>query len=860
VLFKRFLVAPLRVITAAIILFLCLKRGIKLASLTFARTRTNRITGMLLAAVALGSLLYGNYPALGQGTNYYKVDLAEALTKAPLQEWSRRRDSAQQVQPDFAVETLDDFIKMNEYYDKFLSDGVTLHRFKTALGDEIHCIDVATQQSVLSAGLDRVSIPRRPIAPPNEQLTGQPLSQSVGVRQGLDSTFDDLGRERACPEGTFPKLIFPKENLYRFKRFEDIFRKHPSGTSSSPIPPAATTGHEYALVLNSYLDNKGLSADFNVWSPTVQVSSEFSLAQLWVGRGSYSDNSLQTAETGWQVYPAFYGDNRARLFIYSTSDAYSQEQLGNSNILTGCYNLFCGRFVQTDNSVVIGSGFNNYSTTGGAQYIVTLAFIRDDGGSHNWWLMVGNTWVGYYPNSLFNSAGIADKNSQLEFGGELVNSQTGGIDTQTDMGSGAFPSAGFQYAAFIKRVRYVDMSYTYQNAGGLSAGLFPYTTKPNLWDIGSVFSSIDTNWLTYFYFGGPGNTGTNCNSTSISPTGVSPGAGIWNASVQVTAPTGCGWTAMSNNSWITITANSSGSGNGTVFYSVAANTGAARTGTATIAGQTFTVNQAAGCTYSIAPTSTSISADVSNASVQVTAPTGCGWTATSNNSWISITANSSGSGNGTVFYSVAANTGAARTGTATIAGQTFTVNQAAGCTYSIAPTSTSISADVSNASVQVTAPTGCGWTATSNNSWIIITANSSGSGNGTVFYSVAANTGAARIGTATIAGQTFTVSQAAITFTLPPTCSLSANPSTINLEQKSTLSWTSANATGGTISPGVGSVGSSGQTTVMPSQKTTYTGTFTGPGGVAACSTTVTVNSGSGGGPSIASNKRRRRI
>jgi hypothetical protein len=93
-----------------------------------------------------------------------------------------------------------------------------------------------------------------------------------------------------------------------------------------------------------------------------------------------------------------------------------------------------------------------------------------------------------------------------------------------------------------------------------------------------------------------------------------------------------------------------------------------------------------------------------------------------------------------------------------------------------------------------------------------------------------------------------------------PTCSLSANPSTINLEQKSTLSWTSANATGGSISPGIGSVGPSGQTTVMPSQTTTYTGTFTGPGGVTACSTTVTVNSGSGGGPSIASNKRRRRI
>ncbi len=89
-------------------------------------------------------------------------------------------------------------------------------------------------------------------------------------------------------------------------------------------------------------------------------------------------------------------------------------------------------------------------------------------------------------------------------------------------------------------------------------------------------------------------------------------------------------------------------------------------------------NSNAACSYSIAPTSTSVAANASNASVQVTAPSGCSWTATSNVNWISITSGSSGSGNGTTFYSVATNTGAARIGTATIAGQTFTVNQAAG--------------------------------------------------------------------------------------------------------------------------------------------------------------------------------------
>jgi hypothetical protein len=57
---------------------------------------------------------------------------------------------------------------------------------------------------------------------------------------------------------------------------------------------------------------------------------------------------------------------------------------------------------------------------------------------------------------------------------------------------------------------------------------------------------------------------------------------------------------VSNNAWITITAGSSGTGNGTVNYDVSANTGAARNGTITIADQTFTVAQA-GCQYVVTP-------------------------------------------------------------------------------------------------------------------------------------------------------------------------------------------------------------------------------------------------------------------
>ena len=65
-----------------------------------------------------------------------------------------------------------------------------------------------------------------------------------------------------------------------------------------------------------------------------------------------------------------------------------------------------------------------------------------------------------------------------------------------------------------------------------------------------------------------------------------------------------------------------------------------------------------------------------NARIDVVAPDGCSWEATSNSPWIRITTGSSRRGSGNVSYTVAANPNLnARTGTLTIAGQAFTVLQ-----------------------------------------------------------------------------------------------------------------------------------------------------------------------------------------
>ena len=168
------------------------------------------------------------------------------------------------------------------------------------------------------------------------------------------------------------------------------------------------------------------------------------------------------------------------------------------------------------------------------------------------------------------------------------------------------------------------------------------------------------------------------------------------------------------------------------------------------------------CSYDINPNEEDYESAGGSSSVTVTADAECNWQAASTVDWISITAGSSGSGNGTVEYSVAANSSTdSRTGTMIIAGKTFTVTQGGvSCIYAIDSDSETYDATGGTAGVVVTVPDGCDWQAASTVDWIGITAGSSGSGNGTVEYSVAANLSTdSRTGTMIIAGKTFTVTQ-----------------------------------------------------------------------------------------------------
>jgi hypothetical protein len=268
-----------------------------------------------------------------------------------------------------------------------------------------------------------------------------------------------------------------------------------------------------------------------------------------------------------------------------------------------------------------------------------------------------------------------------------------------------------------------------------------------------------------------GTSTSPCNAT-ISPTSQSIAAtGGAGTPITVTTGSACQWTATSSASWITIVTGATGAGGGAVTYSVAANAGAARTGTLTIAARVFTVSQAASgapappppssCTYSISPRSRNAPMLGDTDTVSVTTTSGCGWTAASDVPWITVVSGGTGTGNGTVGYLVLPNIGASRSGTITIAGQTFTVAQAAlVCSYSISPDKLKVNGVAGTGSTNVSTGSTCTWAATSEASWITVTSATSGTGNGTVTFSYAANPdNRDRKGRITIAGRHLDIEQ-----------------------------------------------------------------------------------------------------
>ena len=225
--------------------------------------------------------------------------------------------------------------------------------------------------------------------------------------------------------------------------------------------------------------------------------------------------------------------------------------------------------------------------------------------------------------------------------------------------------------------------------------------------------------------------------------------------VDVTTQTGCGWSASSNSTWITVSSGANGTGSGRVDLTVAANAGSARAGTAMIAGRTVTVNQQGrpACAYSISPTSYAPTSAGGAVSVAVKTTEDCEWTVTNTTAWATAMPNSL-TGSGTTTVTVQPNSGAARSATLKIANADFVVQQAsAPCTYLYRPTMWTIPAyPTATREIGITTQAHCPVAADVNVPWIEIM-DAPAFGSGEIEIRIFENKGGERTGIVTVTGE-----------------------------------------------------------------------------------------------------------
>ncbi|XP_057475392.1 uncharacterized protein LOC130763491 [Actinidia eriantha] len=364
-------------------------------------------------------------------------------------------------------------------------------------GDIIDCVHKKKQPALDHPLLKNHKIQKSP--PERPKMMRMMKEEHDGVRrENRSSPSEGIAwqmwhqKGQKCPKGTVPVRRSTVHDVLRSKSLFDFGKKQrislPLSRRVDAPDVVSGNGHEHAIAYTGASEEVyGARATINVWDPAIEEVNEFSLSQIWVLSGSFDGSDLNSIEAGWQVSPELYGDSRPRLFTYWTSDSYQA---------TGCYNLLCSGFVQTNSRIAIGAAISPVSFTNGNQYDITILIWKDPK-LGNWWMGFGDSMlVGYWPAELFTH--LADRATMVEWGGEVVNSRANGRHTTTQMGSGHFAEEGFGKASYFRNLEIVDSDNSLSSARDIST----LAENTNCYNIKS---SYNNEWGTHFYYGGPGN-------------------------------------------------------------------------------------------------------------------------------------------------------------------------------------------------------------------------------------------------------------------------------------------------------------------------------------------------------------------
>ena len=334
--------------------------------------------------------------------------------------------------------------------------------------------------------------------------------------------------------------------------------------------------------------------------------------------------------------------------------------------------------------------------------------------------------------------------------------------------AGSFTSNGF-VAKLSPNGQTLLWSTFYTGSSGAYLNGVAAEPSGDVWIAGSTSSTdlpITANAYSSSSYGGAAFLARISDATAACAYTLSPSSlvsyGAQSTSFAVMAPSGCAWTAApSDGSWISVQSGATGTGAGVVSVTLTANTtGSTRTGSVSVNGQSFAITQAASsCTYSIG-TPANLPSTGGTVQVSVTAPAGCPWNVLPGSALMSVVSGGSGTGNGAVTLSLAANDGVQwYSPTVQVGSQSATIQEANVCSYSLSPLT--LGAPAHSGTFGVTANlAGCSWYPSSDAAWLSVSGGTNGSG--TFTYSVQANAGAtARTAHITLDNRQFTVTQSA---------------------------------------------------------------------------------------------------
>ncbi|KAG7541777.1 Neprosin [Arabidopsis thaliana x Arabidopsis arenosa] len=346
--------------------------------------------------------------------------------------------------------------------------------FQTEHGYILDCIDIQKQLAFDHPLLKNHSLKLKPTTIPkwtkDNNTSHRP--NSLPFRQA----------DISCPVGTVIVKRIILEDLIQAQRLKSLGFNYPSPVSSKD-KKIDLTGHHFATI--SYKDyHYGAKGNINVWNPNVSPD-QFSLAAMTVS----GDEGFQSITAGWIVYPGLYHNNQSRLFTYWTAD-------GNNK--THCYNTLCPGFVHVSTKYAIGMLVQPVSIYDGQQYQLEVSIYQDHV-TRDWWFVLNNEPIGYWPKSLFTRQGLADGASAVFWGGEVYSSVK---EKSPSMGSGHFPQEGYKKAAYVNGLKIIT-DVTKEISSPLASALKTVADSPNCYNVKKILG-VGEYWSRAILFGGPG--------------------------------------------------------------------------------------------------------------------------------------------------------------------------------------------------------------------------------------------------------------------------------------------------------------------------------------------------------------------